>query len=381
MPTPYKVFLSVPDDPIAQTYLGAARTAVWCMDQMMISAMNPADIAQTGEGRILLAKQVMETTALFIGIYGRQYGAVAEDSTMSYAEQEYRLAFQRGILAVVFMSEDSRTTTDERVIHFRTVLEVNHIITWFTDLEDLRAKVILAVDNFLRTSRQLRLLPPQQALGQVIEALSVPAASVDTPQGMTLETLVNEGMKFAADDIDQIVRRALQVWDAQKIVTDLPNDGWLRVTPIFGEPSLLSQFASDVFIIMPFRPTFEGIYETAIRPVISSLNMTIKRGDDFSSVTGVIMSEVWSALNGCKLVIAELTEINANVFYELGIAHTLGKPAILLTQATEVTEIPFDLRHLRFIQYANTIEGGKVLAKELRDAIVWIMNDLKETNG
>jgi hypothetical protein len=111
--------------------------------------------------------------------------------------------------------------------------------------------------------------------------------------------------------------------------------------------------------------------------VVSELNLTIKRGDDFASLSGSIINEIWAALNACHLVIVETTEVNANVYYELGIAHTLGKPAILLTQEKEVQKLPFDIRHLRFIVYENTIPGGEKLEADLKKAIIWIMNDLK----
>jgi hypothetical protein len=371
MATPYKVFLSAPDDPDYEAFLGATRTALWRMDQMMISAMSAMDIAPSGEDRIMLAKQAFETTALFLGIYGANYGTVPEGDTLSYAEQEYRLAQQRGIVCAIFMTEDSKNTRDERVKHFAEYLQMHHVIHYFTGLDDLQAKVIVAVNNFLKTNRGFRLLPPAQNF-----------APEAVPQGVTLENLVNDAMRYATDDIEQIIQRTLQVWDAQKhLKHEDKNDGWLRIAPVFGEPLQQSQFQADIFMIMPFREQYDSVYQNVVRPVVGSLNMSMKRGDDFNSVTGVIMQEVWAAINACKLVIVETSEVNANVYYELGIAHTLGKPAILLTQAKEVEDIPFDVRHLRFIRYENTIEGGEKLANDLRHSIVWIVNDLKERNA
>ena len=70
--------------------------------------------------------------------------------------------------------------------------------------------------------------------------------------------------------------------------------------------------------------------------------------------------------------------INANVYYELGISHTLGKPTILLTQTKEVEELPFDIRGLRFIVYEDSIVGSQALEQQLRKTIIWLMNDLEE---
>ena len=90
------------------------------------------------------------------------------------------------------------------------------------------------------------------------------------------------------------------------------------------------------------------------------------------------MSEVWAALNGCRLVIAETTLVNPNVYYELGIAHTLGKPTVLLTQHTDFKNVPFDIQHMRFIAYENSIDGGEQLRESLHKSILWILNDLDD---
>lgn len=380
MPTPYKVFLSAADDPTSAVYLNAARTAVWRMDQMMISALSASDIAAPNDDRMLLTKQIMDTTALFIGVYGREYGVIPSGAAISYAEQEYRLAYQRGIVCAVFLSEDSKTSADPRLLHFKQLLETRHIVRYFDTAASLQAQIILAIDNFLHTSRQMRLLPPsQQSLRPDEASLPVVKRAASVPND--LETLVDEGMRFAADDIEQIMRRVLQVWDAQKHVPAAvvdSADACLIVNPLFGVPAEQSQFRSDVFMLMPFREPYNSIYQTIIRPVIGSLNLTIRRGDEFSSVNNVVINDVWAAINGCKLVLADITEVNANVFYELGIAHTLGKPTLLLTQATDADAVPFDVRHLRYTRYTNTIEGGEVLAKDLQQAIIWILNDIQE---
>jgi hypothetical protein len=147
---------------------------------------------------------------------------------------------------------------------------------------------------------------------------------------------------------------------------------------VFGRPAKRSQFQSDIFMIMSFKPEFEGIYKDIVRPLVKDLNLTITRGDEFNSTQGVIMNDVWSALNHCKFVIAEITGGNDNVFYELGIAHTLNKPAMLITQAKTPDEIPFDIRHLRYLKYENTVSGGIQLREALKTAITRLMRDLEE---
>ncbi|HEY3929855.1 MAG TPA: hypothetical protein VGL89_15900 [Candidatus Koribacter sp.] len=53
----------------------------------------------------------------------------------------------------------------------------------------------------------------------------------------------------------------------------------------------------------------------------------------------------------------EITPVNANVFYELGYAHAIGKPTILLANGN-LEKLPFDISGYRVVYYSDTI-GGK----------------------
>jgi hypothetical protein len=67
------------------------------------------------------------------------------------------------------------------------------------------------------------------------------------------------------------------------------------------------------------------------------------------------MADVWTAVYRSRVVIADCTKRNPNVFYEIGMAHTVGKPVMLIT--LDEADVPFDLRHLRYIKYAYTPPG------------------------
>lgn len=67
------------------------------------------------------------------------------------------------------------------------------------------------------------------------------------------------------------------------------------------------------------------------------------------------------------MVICDCTGRNPNVFYEAGIAHTLGREVVLITQNPE--DIPFDLRHLRHIRYLNNAQGRRALRASLADRL------------
>ena len=140
----------------------------------------------------------------------------------------------------------------------------------------------------------------------------------------------------------------------------------LVVTPFFGKP-VHSNNAAEIFVVMPFKEELREVYDSHIRAVASRIDRTVSRADDFFTAT-TVLSDVWSAIWNAQLIIADCTGRNANVFYEVGIAHTVGKPVILLAQREE--DIPFDVKHLRCILYEQTAEGLNALERALESAIV-----------
>jgi hypothetical protein len=124
-------------------------------------------------------------------------------------------------------------------------------------------------------------------------------------------------------------------------------------SPLFGRPSQPPS-PSEVFVLMPFTDELKPVYEDHIKAVTERLSCTITRADNFFAANS-IMSDIWNAINQARVLIADCTGRNPNVFYELGIAHTLGKPVILIAQS--IDDIPFDIRHIRTILYNFTPRG------------------------
>ena len=112
--------------------------------------------------------------------------------------------------------------------------------------------------------------------------------------------------------------------------------------------SLLASSSSLCFVIMPFGPEYESVYRQLIKPTAEPFGLKVLRADDIYS-PGVITEQIRAAIHQSVICIVDITGKNPNVLYELGIAHTLGKPTILLTQSVE--QIPFDLRAFRVVIY------------------------------
>lgn len=102
------------------------------------------------------------------------------------------------------------------------------------------------------------------------------------------------------------------------------------------------------FVIMPFDPEFAAIYEELILPALEKAAYSVKRADSLFDQQN-ILKDIVRGLAAADLVVADLTALNPNVLYELGIAHALHRPTVVLTQSVE--ELPFDLRSYRVIPY------------------------------
>jgi len=118
----------------------------------------------------------------------------------------------------------------------------------------------------------------------------------------------------------------------------------------------------DIFVIMPFSPELDDVYHLGIRDVAESLNCSCKRVDEME-FTGDILDEIYNSISNSKIIIAEVSNQNPNVYYELGFAHGLKKPVILITK--DLSSTPFDLKMYNHIVYKNIVDLREKLKRRL----------------
>lgn len=121
------------------------------------------------------------------------------------------------------------------------------------------------------------------------------------------------------------------------------------------EPKLVS-------VMMPFAAEFAAVFE-AIKAAAAGADLQCRRADDIWENASIIQ-DVVSLIDRSRIVVCDCTGRNPNVFYEAGIAHTLGREVILVAQNEH--DIPFDLRHLRYVRYLNNGEGLGALTTVLQ---------------
>jgi hypothetical protein len=115
--------------------------------------------------------------------------------------------------------------------------------------------------------------------------------------------------------------------------------------------SLLTSSSNLCFVIMPLAPELDVVYRTLIRPAAEQFGLEVLRANDILQ-PGAFTEQIRAAIQQARLCIADLSDRNPNVQYEVGIAHSLGKPMVLLSKRIE--DIPFDLRSTQVIVYDLT---------------------------
>jgi len=135
---------------------------------------------------------------------------------------------------------------------------------------------------------------------------------------------------------------------------------------------VVSQLRGKVFVVMKFSEPYRQLYSEVIQPVASAFDLEAYNASEVYG-PGLILNDIVQGLVEAKVVIAEVTPSSENVFYELGYAHALDKPTILLAERGK--QPPFDIAGYRHIFYDNTIGGKKEVEEGLRKHLAAIMRE------
>lgn len=150
----------------------------------------------------------------------------------------------------------------------------------------------------------------------------------------------------------------------------------MTVEPSAEHPGQLDPSRS-CFVVMPFHDPFDRYYARVFTPAIAAAGLIPLRGDSIFRA-GDVVRQLAQAILAADVVLAELSMLNANVYYELGLAHALLKPTVLVTQNVDV--VPFDLRGGRVIRYERDDPfWGEVLKSNITRALLETMRDPGES--
>jgi len=211
------------------------------------------------------------------------------------------------------------------------------------------------------------------------EVLKLEAIRNDLLSVLSVDSHTTESINITSESQSlSTIRKILVGGHINKIINDI--DSLIKINKMndsinnSNSPAIFHKkklFLKDnlVFTLMPFSENWSDyIWQEVIRPTVENipnLNLQCIRADDIYGQD--IMQDVYEHIYTSCIVIADITDRNSNVFYELGIAHTLGKEVVLLSQAKE--HIPFDLIRFRHCIYSNDGPGYKILQKYIINSI------------
>jgi hypothetical protein len=213
-------------------------------------------------------------------------------------------------------------------------------------------------DNLARIGRITRAVPRGREVDlEYTYDPEIPPISVDEISalggqlGLGGFTLTRTHWSVKDGDLFQVLFRSLRTRRNRPTVFTV-ND------PVAIDPHQIS-------VMMPFDAGFAPVY-AAIQRAGQACGMNVQRADDIW-IHNTIIQDVVTLIDRSRIVIAECTTKNPNVFYETGIAHTLGRDVVMITQNLE--HVPFDLRHHRALHYLPNGEGLQALEARLTDRI------------
>lgn len=122
-----------------------------------------------------------------------------------------------------------------------------------------------------------------------------------------------------------------------------------------------------VFMLTPFHSDYYANY-TVIVEAADALGLEVQRGDEKAS-GGDIFNQILKSIVSARVIVANITGRNPNVFYELGIAHALNKSVILVCE--QGNDVPFDLQSKRIVFFDNAEELKSGITKALGQALAF----------
>ncbi len=148
-----------------------------------------------------------------------------------------------------------------------------------------------------------------------------------------------------------------------------PSERKIMFAPnVFQVPESTTIENDLVAVMMPFRSEFDAVLD-GIRCASTAANYRTLRVDDIWEESTVIQ-DIFNLIFRAHVVVVDFTGKNPNVMYETGIAHTLGKQVIPLSQSMQ--DVPFDISHHRVLTYLPNREGIETMIPKLTERLRYV---------
>jgi hypothetical protein len=264
------------------------------------------------------------------------------------------------------------------------------VLRWFPD--DAASKISRDIrrryEQWYHSSLKLidEFLPYQERDFRAVFDVMISYITLNRYAATSADVLGDVQTKFGRGYIDIYLNEFAGVIDSQadllRSILQLPDSGPVPTYRCFltGIPCInpLRENPHLVFVIMPFDVSYDDRYQIGIKETVKSLGLQCQRADEIIHTQNIICRAICQPIRAARYVIAEVTERNPNVFYELGLTHgraedpdQANKRVILLTQ--NVAETPFDLRNMNLVEY-DTVGS---LRTKLRAMLIGLMTQFE----
>lgn len=251
----------------------------------------------------------------------------------------------------------------------RTALFIGYSLT-DPDFQNIRTVVRSRLGRFERMSYVLAF---DAGAGEIETRLDdrIHLINLSTSSGVSRDDLLADFFRDVQSRVD--VEAGTRFRAARPTVfEDIPEEVVEESAREADASELLASSSNLCFVMMPFRPEFDLVYSEIIRPAASALGLTVIRADEMFS-PGAITEQIRVAIQQSRICIADVSSPNPNVLYEIGIAHTLAKPTLLI--ARDITDVPFDLRALRIIIYDPDMRDAAGVRTTLANSLRAVLSE------
>jgi hypothetical protein len=235
-------------------------------------------------------------------------------------------------------------------------------------LDGLRDAVLQApvIGDFYKRYRGENLPDREFLVNTAVDSFKVPKEKVDEFIEVFLQTLKD------AELLEDVGSGKTRVLDATLTTEHGSVVGEEQIKKL--SKGVIVQATDTCFVMMPFAEPLGGYYASMYQPAIEKAKLRAVRADAEIFGTGKIIDQIWTGIHGARVLVAELTGRNPNVLYELGLAHALRKPVVLVSSNKE--DVPFDVQHVRVIYYdtRDPFWGTKLIDKVAENILSALKN-------
>jgi len=235
-------------------------------------------------------------------------------------------------------------------------------------LDGLRRAVLQApvVGDLYKRYRGENLPDKEFLINTAVDSFKVPKEKVEQFIEVFLQTLKD------AELLEDVGGGKSRVLDATRPTEVGSGVGEEQIKKL--SKGVTVQATDTCFVMMPFADPLGSYYTTVYQPAIDKAKLKAVRADAEIFGTGKIIDQIWTGIHSARVLVAELTGRNPNVLYELGLAHALRKPVVLVSSNED--DVPFDVRHVRVIYYdmRDPFWGTKLIDKVAENILSALKN-------